>query len=85
MSSQEHLTKKVDAKRVRTLSLLSNFDKLPDDMLVRVPVVSVLFSASEPTIWRWVKQGLIPAPTKVGPGISAWKVGGLRKTLAERR
>ena len=26
------------------------------------------------TIWRWAKSGRIPAPTKIGPGTTRWRL-----------
>lgn len=34
--------------------------------------VAKVLSVSEPTIWRWAKEGRIPAPVKLGPNTSRW-------------
>jgi len=60
---------------------LQHFDKLPDSASARVPVVAALFSVSVPTIWRWSRDGKLPAPTKRG-GVTLWSVGQLRHALA---
>ena len=60
---------------------LQHFDKLPDSASARVPVVAALFSVSVPTIWRWCRDGKLPAPTKRG-GVTLWSVGQLRRALA---
>ena len=65
-------------------SALSNFNTLPDDALARVATVRVLFDCSVPTIWRWAKNGTLPAPISVG-GVTGWRVGDLRKILAGTR
>lgn len=64
-------------------SSLSQFDKLPDAAHVRLPVVAELYATSQSNVWRWVKQGLIPKPRKVGPQTTVWNVGELRRSLAE--
>lgn len=58
---------------------LANFDSLPDSAHVRLPVVAGLHDISAATVWRWVKSGHLPAPVKLGPGVTAWKVGDLRR------
>lgn len=58
---------------------LAAFDSLPDAAHVRLPVVAALKSVSPATVWRWVKAGRLPAPVKLGPGVTAWKVGDLRR------
>ena len=61
------------------------FDQLPDTAFLReaqlvkkpnnpAPVVPV--SAS--TLWRWVRAGTFPAPLKIGPNITAWRVADVR-------
>lgn len=45
---------------------LKNFDSLPNSANVRQPVLEGLYGCSSATIWRRVKEGLIPAPKKSG-------------------
>lgn len=59
---------------------LSGFDSLPDSASVRLPVVQSLFGISAPTVWRWSRQDLLPAPTKRG-GVALWNVGELRRAM----
>lgn len=59
---------------------LHHFDKLPDSASARAPVVAALFSVSVPTVWRWSRDGLLPAPTKHG-GVTLWSVRELRLVL----
>lgn len=61
---------------------LENFDSLPDDARVRVPVVRALFGYSAPTLYRRVQSGHLPRPRKDG-AISFWLAGELRAKLAE--
>lgn len=67
------------------------FDALPDEGLIRLaqlikspknpaPVVPV--SAS--SVWRMVKAGDFPAPLKLGPKTTAWRVADIRRWLAEQ-
>lgn len=34
--------------------------------------VSEALGVSVPTIWRWARAGIIPAPVKLGPQTSRW-------------
>lgn len=61
---------------------LSDFDKLPGTANVRLPVVCALLGVSAPTVYRWVREGRIPAPRKIGPRVSGWRVSDLRALLA---
>jgi predicted DNA-binding transcriptional regulator AlpA len=63
-------------------SALEGFDRLPDAANVRLPVVQALYACSDETVRRRVKAGQIPAPRKLGPRITAWNVGELRRALA---
>ena len=58
---------------------LANFDSLPDSAHVRLPIVAALRGSSPATVWRHVKAGLLPAPVKLGPNTTAWRVGDLRR------
>jgi predicted DNA-binding transcriptional regulator AlpA len=60
---------------------LKNFDSLPDSAHVRQPVVEALFGYSASTVWRRVRDGLLPKPERLGPRTSAWNVGKLRRVL----
>jgi predicted DNA-binding transcriptional regulator AlpA len=64
---------------------LRGFDTLPDSAHVRLPVVCALNGGVPPqTIYRWIKEGRHPAPVKLGPGVSAWRVGEIRRNLASK-
>lgn len=62
------------------LATLKGFDALPDCATVRAPVVGALYGISLATVWRWRRQGLLPAPTRLG-GLTLWRVGDLRAHL----
>lgn len=61
---------------------LENFDALPDDAFVKLPVILGLYTCSSATAWRRVRAGLIPAPVKLSERSTAWRVGDLRAHLA---
>ena len=60
---------------------LHNFNGLPDEAYVRLPVVLMLLGVSRATVWRMCKSGALPAPKKLGSRISVWNVGTLRNVL----
>lgn len=61
---------------------LAQFDDLPDSAFVRVGTVCRLYSITPATAWRWAREGNLPPPRKLGPQVTAWQVGELRRKLA---
>ena len=59
---------------------LATFDSLPDSAQVRAPTVAGLHGVTVGTIWRWSKNGTLPAPSKRG-GVTTWRVGDLRRAM----
>ncbi len=70
---------KVKSPATNLPSALQNFDSLPDSAHVRLPVVTGLFACSAATVWRHVKAGILPKPTKLSKRLTAWNVGELRR------
>ena len=64
---------------------LRYFDSLPHSANVRQPVVEALFGYSSATVWRRSKDGGLPRPRKLSPGVTAWNVGELRDALHIKR
>jgi len=60
---------------------LRDFDSLPGSAFVRLPVVIGLKGCSRVTIWRQVRDGLWPAPHKLGARMVGWRVSEVRKAL----
>lgn len=77
---------------LKTTIVQSVFDALPDNawlresQLVRSPkspesaIAPLPFSA--PTLWRMVKMGKFPKPTKLSPRVTAWQAGEIRAWMA---
>lgn len=63
---------------------LANFDQLPDSAYIRLPIIKRLYGVSAATIWRGVKQGNIPKPSKLSERCTAWNVGLVRTALAAK-
>lgn len=70
MSSQTHTSK-------------IRFQDLPDEALIRLRQMIALrlvpYSAS--TLWRRCRSNDFPRPIKVSPGVTAWRVGDVRRYL----
>ena len=63
---------------------LANFDALPNSAYIRLPVVMALYGISSSTVWRNVKNGSIPSPSKLSERCTAWNVGQVRVALAAK-
>lgn len=61
---------------------LAAFHTLPDEALIDVKFVAVLFDCSENTVWRRARTGMLPTPIRVSSQQTRWRVGGIRKSLA---
>ena len=42
------------------------------------------YSVHRVTIWRWVREGRFPAPVKLTPGCSRWRMAEVEAHEAER-
>lgn len=63
---------------------LADFDELPNSAYIRLPVVQRLYGISSASIWRGVKNGTIPKPSKLSVRCTAWNVGLIRTALAAK-
>lgn len=63
---------------------LAQFDNLPDSAYIRLPVIKRLYGVSSATIWRGVKNGTIPKPSKLSERCTAWSVKAIRAALAAK-
>lgn len=63
---------------------LQNFDQTPNSAFIRLPIVMRLYGVSAATIWRGVKKGTIPKPSKLTERTTAWNVGLVRAALAAK-
>jgi predicted DNA-binding transcriptional regulator AlpA len=64
---------------------LINFDSMPNSAYIRLPVIKALYGISSATIWRNVKNGTIPQPSKLSERCTAWNVGAIRADLAAKK
>lgn len=42
-----------------------------------------IFKVSEPTIWRWVKKGILPKPVQIG-GKAFWSAKDIAELIQQR-
>ena len=70
-------------KQLQNKTALQDFDSLPSSGFIRLPVVKSLMGVSSATVWRNVRIGKFPAPTKLSSRVSAWNVQSVRNALAE--
>jgi predicted DNA-binding transcriptional regulator AlpA len=62
-----------------------NYETLPDAVLIRPKqlVASGLVPFSIVSVWRKSKAGTFPAPIKVAPAITAFRLGDIREWLKD--
>ena len=58
-----------------------NFDKLPDSAFITQRCIELLYAVSGTTVWRRVKSGALPRPTRIGPQQNRWRAGDIRALL----
>ena len=58
---------------------------LPETGFVRLPEVLKVFPVSKSTWWAGVKDGRYPKPVKLGPKITAWRVGDIKELIASKQ
>ena len=61
------------------------FDDLPDAAMIQIRnlVHYKVLPYSATTIWRKCRSNEFPKPTKISQGITAWRVGDIRKYLQD--
>ena len=80
-ANQVKLPRKRTASAPTLPDPLRNFNGLPDQAFVRLPVLLMLLGVSRSTVWRLCKSGALPAPKKLGSRIAVWQVKDLREVL----
>lgn len=63
--------------------MFPKLSELPPEALVDAKTVAGLLQVSRSTVWRWVKEGLLPAPIPCGPRLTRWKLGDIRAVLVQ--
>jgi len=55
---------------------------LPQEGFVRLPQVLHVLGIGKTTFWEGIKTGRFPAPIKLGPRTSVWKVEDIRSLIS---
>jgi len=55
---------------------------LPQEGFVRLPQVLHVLGIGKTTFWEGIKSGRFPAPIKLGPRTSVWKVEDIRNLIS---
>ncbi len=63
---------------------LSTNVALPETGFLRQPQVLSFIPISKSTLWRRVKAGTFPAPVKLSPCVTVWRVEDMRRWIAEQ-
>lgn len=58
------------------------FEQLPDAAFIRARNLMSILPFSVATLWRRCREGIFPAPVRLSAGITAWRVGDIRRWLA---
>ncbi len=75
----------------RVTAAIPSFDDLPDSAFARLaqlvrdprrPSLPTPLPFSKSTLWRKLRDGEFPAPARLGPAITAWRVGDVRAWIA---
>ncbi|MHB1176625.1 MAG: helix-turn-helix transcriptional regulator [Sulfuriferula sp.] len=63
---------------------LSTNITLPETGFLRQPQVLTFVPISKSTLWRRVVAGTFPAPVKLSPRVTVWRVEDVRRWIAEQ-
>jgi predicted DNA-binding transcriptional regulator AlpA len=74
------------ARRTRAIAHALDADtkrrELPREGKARLPQVLSAVPVSASTLWRWVREGRFPQPSKLSARVTAWDVRDVREWLA---
>jgi predicted DNA-binding transcriptional regulator AlpA len=58
-----------------------NLDSIPTEGFLRLPQVLRFIPVSKTTWWNGVRSGRFPAPVKLGPNTTVWRVEDIRALI----
>jgi prophage regulatory protein len=62
-----------------------NTSETSETLLTFSEVVARIGNASRASLWRWIRDGIFPAPVKIGLRRIAWRESEITSWLKERR
>lgn len=71
-----------DSSRSNLPAAAQNFDRQPDSALVDIAALKAITGKSRATLYRWIAQGILPQPRKLGRTQNVWTVGDIRRALS---
>lgn len=83
VSDEEKARKARERRERRVREAIEHFDDMPDSAVLRVQPTARICGCGPATIWRGARLGTFPAAVKVSPKITGWRVGELRRYLAD--
>ena len=66
------------------MSALRSNAALPEAGFLRQPQVLTFIPISKSTLWRRVMDGTFPAPVKLSPRVTVWRVEDVRRWIEEQ-
>lgn len=57
---------------------------MSDDPIIRPRDAMRMLGIKNTALYQWIKQGLLPAPIKIGPRASGWRKSTLDAFIAKR-
>jgi predicted DNA-binding transcriptional regulator AlpA len=69
----------IKTKQVRPIST----DPLDNLIFIRVKALATCLSVTKNTIWVMCREGRFPAPIRLSPKVTVWKVADIREWIAK--
>ena len=64
---------------------MSAISSIPTRRYLRAQALATLLAVHRTTLWRWVHDGHLPRPVRLGPNTVAWDSTQIDAWLAERQ
>ena len=72
-------------KQASTHIYKSGINKGKSKLVNARPASKGLLGVSDKTIWNWVKRGEFPAPVKLSPTVTVWRLSEVQAWMASKR
>lgn len=74
----------ISAKQASTHIYKSGINKGKAKVINARPASKGLIGVSDKTIWAWVKRGEFPAPVKLSPTVTVWRLSDIQAWMQEK-